>query len=95
MADAAEGGLLWMANGQGVVGVNRDTLAVEKTFNTNGSYGVSIDFEGYVWAVANGSNATKLDPVSGQIWTYSGLVGAYTYSDMTGYALSNVGTPSG
>ena len=23
------------------------------------------------------------------------LVGAYTYSDMTGFALSNVGTPSG
>ena len=26
---------------------------------------------------------------------YGGLVGAYTYSDMTGYALSNAGTPSG
>jgi len=48
-----------------------------------------------VWAVAFGKNATKLDPQTGQTWTYSGLVGAYTYSDMTGYALTNVGTPSG
>jgi hypothetical protein len=96
MADAGEDGLLWMADGwQGVVGVNRDTLQVEKTWPTNGSYGISIDFEGYIWAVAYGNNATKLDPETGQTWTYGGLVGAYTYSDMTGYALTNVGTPSG
>jgi hypothetical protein len=95
MADAAEDGLLWMSNGSGVVGVNRDTLVVEKTWNAAGSYGISIDFEGYVWAVASGSTASKIDPVTGQFWTYNGLVGAYTYSDMTGYALSNVGTPSG
>ena len=56
---------------------------------------ISIDFEGYVWAVASGSTVSKIDPETGQFWTYNGLVGAYTYSDMTGYALSNVGTPSG
>ncbi|MFO7564587.1 MAG: hypothetical protein R6X02_18220 [Enhygromyxa sp.] len=95
MADAAEDGLLWMADGSGVVGVNRDTLQVEKSWPTDGSYGVSIDFEGYVWAVAFGNTVTKLDPVTGETWTYAGLVGAYTYSDMTGYALTNVGTPSG
>ena len=95
MADAAEGGLLWMSNGSGVVGVNRDTLAVEKTCNGPGSYGVSIDFEGYVWAVAYGNTATKFDPETCQTWSYNGLVGAYTYSDMTGYALSNAGSPSG
>jgi streptogramin lyase len=96
MADAAEDGLLWMsAGGNGVVGVNRDTLLVEKSWNAGGSYGISIDFEGYVWAVAYGTTASKIDPETGQFWTYNGLVGAYTYSDMTGYALSNVGTPSG
>ncbi|PRQ06732.1 hypothetical protein [Enhygromyxa salina] len=96
MADAAEDGLLWMSTGgQGVVGVNRDTLLVEKMWNAGGSYGVSIDFEGYVWTVAYGNTASKIDPETGQFWTYNGLVGAYTYSDMTGYALSNVGTPSG
>ena len=95
MADASENGLLWMSNGSGVIGVNRDTLQVEKTCNGNGSYGVSIDFEGYVWAVAYGTLATKWDPTTCESWSYNGLVGAYTYSDMTGYALSNAGTPSG
>lgn len=95
MADAGDNGLLWMANGSGVVGVNRDTLQVEATWNAAGSYGISIDFEGFVWAVANGSNVSKIDPETGQYWTYSGLVGAYTYSDMTGYQLANSGTPSG
>jgi hypothetical protein len=94
MADAAEDGLLWMSDSQGVIGVNRETLQVEKTWNAAGSYGVSIDFEGYVWTVAYGSNVSKIDPETGQFWTYNGLVGAYTYSDMTGYALSNVGSPS-
>jgi hypothetical protein len=95
MADAEEDGLLWMSSGNNVIGVNRDTLVVEKTWQTGGTYGISIDFEGYVWAVAYGSTASKVDPVTGQFWTYNGLVGAYTYSDMTGYALSNVGSPSG
>jgi hypothetical protein len=95
MAEATEDGLLWMSAGNNIIGVNRDTLQVEKTWNTGGSYGISIDFEGYVWAVAFGSNAHKVDPETGQVWTYNGLVGAYTYSDMTGYALSNVGSPSG
>jgi hypothetical protein len=95
MADAQDNGLLWMSNGNGVVGVNRDTLQVEKIWEAAGSYGISIDFEGYIWAVASGSNANKIDPDTGQFWTYPGLVGAYTYSDMTGYALNHVGTPSG
>jgi streptogramin lyase len=95
MADAGDNGLLWMADGNGVVGVNRDTLEVEKTWPAAGSYGVSIDFEGYVWVVANGTNASKIDPETGEFWVYAGLVGAYTYSDMTGYALSNAGKPSG
>jgi hypothetical protein len=99
MADAGEGGLLWMSSymfgGGGVVGVNRETLQVEKMWPTGGAYGVSIDFEGYVWTVASGNNAYKVDPDTGQTWTYGGLVGAYTYSDMTGYALVNAGTPNG
>ncbi|HVH99861.1 MAG TPA: hypothetical protein VM869_14160 [Enhygromyxa sp.] len=95
MADAAENGLLWMSDGSGVIGVDRETLQVVKTCNGPGSYGISIDFEGYIWAVAFGSTATKFDPDTCQTWSYNGLVGAYTYSDMTGYALSNAGSPSG
>ena len=97
MADVGEDGLLWQASSgnQGVIGVNRDTLMVEKSWPASGSYGISIDFEGYVWAVANGSNVSKIDPETGMYETYNGLVGAYTYSDMTGFALSSVGSPSG
>lgn len=95
MADAKDNGLLWVSAGDAVIGVNRDTLQVEKAWASAGSYGISIDFEGYVWAVAQGTNANKIDPETGALQTYSGLVGAYTYSDMTGYALSNVGKPSG
>jgi len=96
MADSAEDGLLWMStSGDGVVGVNRDTLQVDANWNAGGSYGVSIDFEGYVWTVAFGNTASKIDPETGEFWTYNGLVSAYTYSDMTGYALSAVGSPSG
>ena len=95
MADSSEDGLLWMANGSGVVGVDRETLQVQQTWNAAGSYGISIDFEGYVWAVAYGTTASKIDPTTGQFWTYNGLVGAYTYSDMTGYALVSVGNATG
>jgi hypothetical protein len=95
MADAGDDGLLWVSTGSGVVGVNRETLQVEKTWESNGSYGISIDFYGYVWAVAFGNNATRVDPDTGEATTYSGLVGAYTYSDMTGFALTHAGVPSG
>ena len=89
MADTGKEGLIWLSNGNGVVGVNRETLAVEKTWPAAGSYGVSIDFKGFVWVVANGKNASKIDPDTGVYVTYGGLVGAYTYSDMTGFSLQN------
>lgn len=47
----------------------------------------SIDFNGYVWGVQLGGSQT--------VDTMDGLVGAYTYSDMTGSALGSVGMPSG
>jgi len=93
MSDGQVDGLLWMSNGNGVVGVNRQTLQVEKTWNAAGSYGISVDFEGYVWAVASGSNVSKIDPENGDVTTYSGLVGAYTYSDMIGFGLAQVVVP--
>jgi hypothetical protein len=97
MAETGADGLLWMSTGGGVIGVNRQNLQVEKTWSTPGSYGVSIDFYGYVWTVANGNSAHRVDPDTGQVTSYNGLYGAYTYSDMTGYALSHAGggAPSG
>ncbi len=57
--------------------------------------GVSIDVEGYVWVVDQGSNrAYKIDPASyAVVTTVMGLVGPYTYSDMTGSGLSLVTNP--
>ena len=60
------------------------------------AHGISIDFNGYVWAVGFvSSDAYRVDPTFQLIETFSGLVGAYSYSDMTGFALSSAGTPNG
>lgn len=94
MADADEEGLLWLgSSGFGLRAVDRVTMQIVHEWPTQTSYGVSVDFEGYVWAV-NGNGAHKVEPDTGQVWSYNGLVGAYTYSDMTGAALSAVGNPS-
>jgi hypothetical protein len=64
-------------------------------------HGVSIDFQGYVWGVAGtpaaetGQRAYRIDPVTGAYDTVEGLVGAYTYSDMTGFALVGATPPEG
>jgi hypothetical protein len=55
-------------------------------------HGISVDFQGNVWGVSfAGNNAYRADPESGQVDTYAGLTQAYTYSDMTGFALSTAG----
>jgi hypothetical protein len=59
-------------------------------------HGVSVDFAGKVWGVSfSGSDAYRVDPETGHYDVFSGLTGAYTYSDMTGFALSHAGTPAG
>jgi hypothetical protein len=95
MADSDPDGLLWLG-GNGLIGLDRDDFSIVHTWPTNTSYGVSIDFYGYVWAV-NGNGAHRVNPDDGTVTSYNGLTGAYTYSDMTGYALSTVGggVPSG
>ena len=97
MADAtpvADGGLLWLGS-SGARAIRRDTMELVYNWPTPTSYGVSIDHAGYVWAV-NGNGAHRVEPTTGVVTSYNGLVGAYTYSDMTGAALSAVGgTPSG
>ena len=57
------------------------------------AHGISVDFNGYVWAVTQGTEAYRLDPADGSFEVVKGLVGAYTYSDMTGFALSAVHVP--
>lgn len=92
-------GVLWQSRYPDavLVGIDTETLAVVETIPIPAYvHGVSIDFNGYVWGVQfGGSEAYRVDPVTQTVDTVGGLVGAYTYSDMTGFALSSVGTPSG
>lgn len=92
-------GVLWHSpypNAQ-MIGIDTETLAVVDTIPIPAYvHGVSIDFNGYVWGVQfGGSDAYRIDPIAHTVDTVTGLVGAYTYSDMTGFALSSVGSPSG
>ncbi len=58
--------------------------------------GVSIDFEGFVWVVDQNGTAFKVHPDNYSIiLTVGGLVGPYTYSDMTGAGLDLVVNPPG
>jgi hypothetical protein len=92
-------GTLYMSGGNNnILAVDTETLQVKNTYPvTQYVHGISIDFYGYVWGVSMGSEAYRLDITQGGAFqTFPNLVGAYTYSDMTGFALSNVGgTPSG
>jgi streptogramin lyase len=50
--------------------------------------GVDLDADGYVWAVNQESNnASRIDPVSGEITEFPTGEGPYTYSDFTGHSL--------
>ena len=84
-------GILWMANDP-LVGVDVNTLQVVHSWDIPSYvHGVSIDFEGNVWGVSMGTDAYRVNPNTGTFDTVSGLVGPYTYSDMTGFALQSVG----
>jgi hypothetical protein len=60
-------------------------------------WGISIDVDGYVWVVdMSASVAFKVHPETYQVeLTVAGLVGPYTYSDMTGAGLNLVVNPPG
>ncbi len=92
-------GILWHSRYPNamMVGIDTETLTVVETIPIPAYvHGVSIDFDGNVWGVQfGGSDAYRIDPVTGTVDTFTGLVGAYTYSDMTGFALSSVGIPTG
>lgn len=93
MADGA--GNVWGAGSSPCRLVHVD--AATKTYVNNNipipgcssPWGVSIDIEGFVWVVDMGNKAYKIDPVTYEtVLTVTGLVGPYTYSDMTGAALN-------
>ena len=92
-------GILWTSPypNMALIGIDTETVQVVKHIPIPAYvHGVSIDFQGYVWGVEfGGSNAYRVDPNTQIVNNVSGLVGAYTYSDMTGFAISAAGTPSG
>jgi hypothetical protein len=86
--------LIWHSDPDGtLLGYDIETLQVQQQVQLpEYVHGVSVDHHGYVWGVGfSNSNAYRADPVTGDVQTYSGLVGAYTYSDMTGFALKTAG----
>lgn len=92
-------GRMWLADYQlpGVREIDPETLALGKaiTLPSGSVKGVSIDFYGYVWVVDMSQSAFRVDPDTDQFLSYDGLNGPYTYSDMTGWGLSNVTFPQG
>ncbi len=93
-------GIVWIAANDpcGAISVDSSTLQI---INGNialpecdSPVGVSIDIDGSVWLPDRGGNkAYKLDPATLQTTTTTGLVGPYTYSDMTGAGLGLVVNP--
>ena len=95
MVDAND--VLWVAGSSNrLLGVDIDTMAVVQEIAIPGyAKGISIDFEGNVWAVSQSAQAWRVNPQTEQIDTFTGLTNPYTYSDMTGFALSQSGSPAG
>lgn len=94
-------GRMWMAHYpwsyEGVIAIDRETMQVVTQIDlpSNLAKGVSIDFFGNVWVVDQGTSAFRIDPDTQTIDTFTGLVGPYTYSDMTGWGLNSVTNPEG
>ncbi|MFO7561932.1 MAG: hypothetical protein R6X02_04770 [Enhygromyxa sp.] len=94
-------GYMWMGTwpGLGIQAIDVETMELgphiplpEAGIQTKG---VSIDFYGYVWLVDMASSAFRIDPDTLQYDIYNQLNQPYTYSDMTGWGLSNVSNPQG
>lgn len=92
-------GRMWIADYSlpGTRAIDAESLAILDTIPlTSGSVkGISIDFYGYVWVVDMNQSAFRVDPDDHSVLSYDGLIGPYTYSDMTGWGLSNVANPQG
>jgi hypothetical protein len=97
---------LWVGGGtdfgqRGLHAFDIETLQHLATHDVGATKGVSIDYDGYVWGVSGvgsliptpegGNVAYRLDPATGDVQSYNGLTGAYTYSDMTGFGLTTAG----
>jgi streptogramin lyase len=103
-------GRMWMnywsydgdSSDPGLVFIDGETMEVSDPFGigcgNSACRGISVDLDGNVWSTSMGQNmAFRFNPDTLAVDTYNGLVGPYTYSDMTGWALQNTtcGNPEG
>jgi hypothetical protein len=94
-------GYMWMGTwpALGIQAIDVETMALGPNIAlpeaSGQTKGVSIDFFGYVWLVDMGQSAFRIDPDTLQYDIYNQLTQPYTYSDMTGWGLSNVSNPQG
>ncbi len=93
-------GHAWIASSQPCVLVQLDTASktlIRADIPLPGcaeAVGVSIDVDGFVWLPDKSANqAYKVDPMTYDVTTVTGLRGPYTYSDMTGAGLDLVTNP--
>lgn len=91
-------GRMWIAHYpwdvRGIHGLDVETMTELKFINMTAvateSRGISVDFKGFVWMVDQTASAFRVD-ADAETWDiYTGLTGPYTYSDMTGWGLSNI-----
>jgi streptogramin lyase len=103
-------GRMWMnywlydgdASNPGLVYIDGETMEVSEPFGigcgNSACRGISVDLDGNVWSTSMAQNmAFRFNPETLVVDTYNQLVGPYTYSDMTGWALQNTtcGSPEG
>lgn len=90
---------IWASDKQGVLWIDPDTLQEggripwpDGNPDDRAPRGVSVDVDGFLWGVRmSDDRAFKFDVENGTTWVVPGLVGAYTYSDMTGGQIATVG----
>lgn len=91
----AQGRLWLISSNNSLLGFDYKTfdLVAKYTMPPGIMKGISIDFDGYVWAVSLDGDigALRVDPETGNYDAVAGLVFPYTYSDMTGFALQSAG----
>ncbi len=88
-------GRMWVGIIGGIQAIDVETLALGQAVMFAGemvqSKGISVDVDGFIWAIPdNADRAYRVDPTDLSYQKIGGLVGAYTYSDMTGGALKSV-----
>lgn len=86
---------MWVGIIGGIQAIDSETMALGPAVMFAGeqvqSKGISVDVDGFIWAVPdNGNRAYRVDPDDLSYVMIEGLVGAYTYSDMTGGTLKSV-----